>query len=235
MPRRPRIILPDVPLHIIQRGNNRQPCFAAEEDYRYFLDQLEEIAPKAGVQVHAYVLMTNHVHLLLTGERSDSAGQFMKALGQRYVSYFNRAYNRSGTLWEGRFRSCLVQQETYLMTCMRYIELNPVRAGMVERPADYPWTSYRINAQGEKSTLVKPHRLYEMLGPDSESRCQAYRELFRYQLEPGLVDTIRQTTNGNVVLGDSQFSGRIGEMLGRRVIRGQAGRPKAKDSKEDSI
>jgi putative transposase len=134
MPRRARIPLPNVPIHLIQRGNNRQPCFFADEDYRRYLDWLTEYAGKTGCRVHAYVLMTNHVHLLLSCDRADAGGALMKSLGQRYVQHVNRVYRRSGTLWEGRFRSCPVQEETYLLACQRYIELNPVRANMVARP-----------------------------------------------------------------------------------------------------
>jgi putative transposase len=178
--------MPNVPLHIIQRGNNRQACFYADEDYRKYLEWLQEYAAKTGCLVHAYVLMTNHVHLLVSVADGGSAGRLMKALGQRYVQYVNRSYKRSGTLWEGRFRSCLTQEEAYLLTCQRYIELNPVRAGMVDHPAEYPWSSYRANAQGEADALVKPHSLYEALGCDAARREAAYRELFRYELEPGL-------------------------------------------------
>ncbi len=160
MPRRPRIVIPQMPLHVIQRGNNRQACFFADEDYRRYLDWLREYAGELGCDIHAYVLTTNHVHLLLTPREADSVGRLMKRLGQRYVQYVNRVYQRSGTLWEGRFKSCLTQEEQYVLGCYRYIELNPVRAGMVEHPADYPWTSYRINAQNEKSELVTPHPLY---------------------------------------------------------------------------
>jgi len=135
MPRRARISLPEVPLHIIQRGNNRQACFHAEEDYCFYLDCLREYAIKTRCQVHAYVLMTNHVHLLATAAHAQGAGSWMKAVGQRYVQYVNRRYRRSVSLWEGRFRSCLTQEEGYLLACMRYIELNPVRAEMVAHPA----------------------------------------------------------------------------------------------------
>lgn len=137
MPRRARLLLPNVPLHVIQRGNNRQACFFADDDYRRYLDWLEEYAGKCGCRVHAYVLMTNHVHLLLSADSAGGVGALMKALGQRYVQYINRTYRRSGTLWEGRFRSCLTQDETYLLACQRYIELNPVRAAMVAHPAEY--------------------------------------------------------------------------------------------------
>lgn len=157
MPRRARINLPNIPLHIIQRGNNRSACFFAGEDYRAYLGWLREYADKARCQIHAYVLMTNHVHLLLTARNTQGAGALMKALGQRYVQYINRSYRRSGTLWEGRYRSCLTQEDDYLLACMRYIELNPVRAAMVAHPGEYRWSSYRANAQGENGAEALLH------------------------------------------------------------------------------
>ncbi len=226
MPRRPRLALPGYPLHLIQRGNNRQACFFADEDYLRYLEWLAEYADKTGCRVHAHALMTNHVHLLLTADQGDAPGALMKALGQRYVQYVNRVYRRSGTLWEGRFRSCLTQEETYLLSCQRYIELNPVRAGMVAHPADYRWSSYRANAQGEENSLLRPHAIYESLGPDSTSRQAAYRELFRFELEPGLVDEIRRATHGNFALGHADFAAQIADTLGRRVTPGASGRPR---------
>lgn len=225
MPRRARVVLPNVPLHLIQRGNNRQVCFVADEDFRVYLDWLHEYAGKTGCRVHAYVLMTNHVHLLVSAGQEDAPGALMKALGQRYVQYFNRTYRRSGTLWEGRYRSCLTQAEDYLLACQRYIELNPVRARMVEHPAEYRWSSYRANAQGEASSLLDPHAVYLALGATPEARQASYRELFRYELEPGLVDEIRRATNGNFALGNARFSAEVAAMLGRRVTPRQAGRP----------
>ena len=226
MPRRARLSLPNVPLHIIQRGNNRQACFFADEDYRNYLDWLGEYAGKTGCHVHAYVLMTNHVHLLISVEQGGSSGALMKAVGQRYVQYVNRSYRRSGTLWEGRYRSCLTQDETYLLACQRYIELNPIRANMVSHPAEYRWSSYRANGQGEEDALVKPHPLYEGLGSEAASRQAAYRELFRYELEPGLVDEIRRATNGNYALGNERFAEQVALALGRRATPGTAGRPR---------
>lgn len=226
MPRRPRVALPGVPLHIIQRGNNRQACFYAEQDYQFYLEWLSKYAEEVGCAIHAYVLMTNHVHLLATPENVDSAGLMMKKLGQRYVQYINRAYKRSGTLWEGRYRSCLIQDDSYLLSCHRYIELNPVRAGMLEHPADYPWSSYSANGQGEGSSLLKPHPLYEALGGTAQERQFAYRELFRYELDPGVIDQIRKSTNGNFVLGDNRFAEQVEEMLGRRATPGKSGRPR---------
>lgn len=232
MPRRARITLPNVPIHLIQRGNNRQPCFFADEDYHRYLEWLTEYSAKTGCRVHAYVLMTNHVHLLISAEKGDAGGALMKLLGQRYVQYVNRVYQRSGTLWEGRFRSCPVQEEDYLLGCQRYIELNPVRASMVAHPAEYRWSSYRVNAQGEADALVRPHPLYESLGSDAATRQAAYRELFRYELEAGMVDEIRRATNGNFALGNERFAAEVEMMIGRRAVHGRSGRPRKLKSLE---
>ena len=169
--------------------------------------------------------MTNHVHLLLSSNDRDGVGALMKALGQRYVQYVNRHYRRSGTLWEGRYRSSLTQEENYFLVCQRYIELNPIRAAMVAHPAEYRWSSYRVNAQGEPGELVTPHALYMELGADEPARQCAYRELFRYELDPGLVDEIRKATNGNFALGDTRFGEQITQALGRRAQAGKVGRP----------
>ena len=221
-----RLILPHVPLHIIQRGNNRQACFFDRQDYRTYLGWLHEYANTFDCQVHAYVLMTNHVHLLLSADAPEAAGVLMKALGQRYVQFVNRTYRRSGTLWEGRFRSCLAQDETYLLACQRYIELNPVRAGMVNHPAEYRWSSYRANAQGEIDPLVRPHERYRSLAASPSERQSAYRELFRHQLDPEMVDQIRKATNGNFALGNERFAEQIAAALARRVTPGKGGRPR---------
>lgn len=150
----------------------------------------------------------------------------MKRLGQRYVQYVNRTYQRSGTLWEGRFRSCMAQEENYFLACQRYIELNPVRAGIVPHPGEYRWSSYRANAQGENDSLLVPHPLYQALGGDPMARQFAYRELFRYELEPGMIDSIRQATNGNFALGSHRFAEQVADVLGRRAARGKPGRPR---------
>ena len=226
MPRRPRVILPNVPQHIIQRGNNRIACFYADDDYQIYLQWLKEYADKTECNIHAYVLMTNHVHLLVSTEKTEAVGAMMKALGQRYVQYINKTYKRTGTLWEGRYKSCPTQAETYLLACQRYIELNPVRANMVNHPAEYKWSSYAANAQGADSEIIKTHSLYEALGMDAASRQVAYRELFRYQLDNGLVDEIRKATNGNYALGNDLFKLQTADALGRRVTAGRAGRPK---------
>lgn len=225
MPRRARLCLPNVPMHVIQRGNNRQPCFFEDDDHEFYLVCLKEYARATGCQLHAFVLMTNHVHLLVSSETTDGVGALMKAVGQRYVPYINRTYGRTGSLWEGRFRSALTEDETYLLTCQRYIELNPVRASMVAHPADYRWSSYRTNALGEPNDILTPHRLYASLGGDPAARQAAYRDLFRDELDPDLTDTIRNATNGNFVLGSARFADEIAQALGRRTTPGKAGRP----------
>lgn len=225
MPRRARLSIPGIPWHIIQRGNNRSVCFHAEEDFQYYLHFLQEFSTKYGCAIHAYVLMTNHVHLLLTPQRPDSASVLMKHLGQRYVQYINRTYKRSGTLWEGRFRSCLTQSEDYVLACYRYIELNPVRAGMVNQPKDYRWSSYHHNALGKASSLITPHEEYLRISRDQPTRLEAYRALFKAHLDEEIVGQIRNATNGNFALGGERFQKEIEVALGRRARRGQSGRP----------
>ena len=226
MPRRARLSLPGVPWHIIQRGNNRSVCFFAEQDYRFYLHHLQELAERFGCAVHAYVLMTNHVHLLVTPAEADSAALLMKHLGQRYVQYVNRVYQRSGTLWEGRFRSCLLQTEDYVLACYRYIELNPVRAGLVNHPRDYRWSSYGANALGKVDNLLTPHEQYLRIERTDTARREAYRALCKAHLEVEMLDNIRQSTNGNFALGDERFKKQIEKALGQRARRGKPGRPR---------
>jgi putative transposase len=225
MPRRARLVVPGIPWHIIQRGNNRAACFYENSDYQYFLETLAEQAAKHQCCLHAWCLMTNHVHLLLTPAAEHSAALLMKHLGQRYVQYINRTYQRSGTLWEGRFRSCLVQNSGYLLSCYRYIELNPVRAGMVTHPAEYRWTSYRSNGQGEHQNWLTPHPEYLALGNNRGTRLARYRDLFTSPVDPELISEIRSATNGNYALGNDRFKSEIEQMVKRRVTKGKPGRP----------
>jgi putative transposase len=228
MPRRARLVLADIPLHIIQRGNNRHRCFFTEADYPVYLAMLHACATSAGCQIHAYVLMTNHVHLLVSPGRAVAPGEMMKGLGQRYVQYVNRRYGRTGTLWEGRFRSCLVECARYLLTCQRYIELNPVRAKIVSHPAHYQWSSYRANAHGEASQLITPHLIYTELGHRPAAREAAYRQLFRDALPTKTLNKVRRATNGNFALGHKHFTDEMSKALGRAVVPQQAGRPSKK-------
>lgn len=210
----------------MQRGNNRLQCFFGEPDYLVFLDLLKACALDAGCQVHAYVMMTNHVHLLVTPHTADAPGAMMKALGQRYVQYVNRRYCRTGTLWEGRYRSSLVQDERYLLTCQRYIELNPVRAQMVAHPSHYGWSSYRANAHGAASDVITPHPLYLQLAHQASSRESAYRALFDSVLPAGVLNKVRRATNGNFALGNKIFIDKMEQAVGRRVSPRPNGRPR---------
>ena len=226
MLRRARLAVAGIPWHIIQRGNNRNSCFHADRDRHYYLKNLEQQAEKFGCAIHAYVLMTNHVHLLVTPRTIDSVSLMMKHLGQRYVQYFNRSYERSGTLWEGRFKSCLIESSAYLFFCYRYIELNPVRAKMVLCPQEYRWSSFGTNALGKTSSLITHHEEYLNLGGTESERRNSYRSMFGDELSSEKLDGIRRATNGNFVLGNSAFASRIQSELGRRVIPHKAGRPK---------
>ncbi len=231
MPRRPRISYAGVTHHVIQRGNNRQPCFINDDDRRVFLKWLADYAAQFGCKIHAYVLMTNHIHLLVTPASAAGLAMMMQRLGQRYVQYFNRVHDRSGTLWDGRFRSCLVDGDLYVLTCYRYIELNPVRAGMVNRPAEYRWSSHDTNAYGCPDALVSSHVSYLALGDTPSERRQSYRRLFERELHGKRLDEIRQATNGNFALGDERFLDDLSMTLGVRITPGKNGRPAGRRKK----
>jgi putative transposase len=213
-----------VPQHVIQRGNNRQVCFASEQDFAAYAGWLKEYSKKYQVDIHAWVLMTNHVHLLCTPRAENAVSHMMQSLGRSYVQYFNFCYKRTGTLWEGRFKSCLVQEENYLMQLYRYIELNPVRAGMVEEPSDYVWSSYQINALGKLSELCTPHCMYLALGNEAIERQLNYRELFKYQVEGKLLEDIRSAVNKGMALGNEKFETAIESLTGRRITAKKMGR-----------
>jgi len=229
MARLPRICLPDIPLHVIQRGNNRLACFGGNEDFSAYAHWLEEYSRKFRVAIHAWVFMTNHVHLLLTPHTEDGVSRMMQTLGRKYVRNFNHQYRRTGTLWEGRFKSCVVDAERDLLACQRYIELNPVRAGMVDAPGDYAWSSYRAHANGRTARFWTPHSVYQQLGKTETERTSAYRELFRGHLDPAIVHQIRQASNQGMALGGERFKQQIEALAGRRVAILTRG-PKAKRS-----
>jgi putative transposase len=221
MARRNRACPAGVAQHLIQRGNNRQPCFGGTEDFAAYAHWLREASERFGVSIHAWVFMTNHVHLLATPARADGISRMMQYLGRLYVRYFNHQYDRSGTLWEGRFKSCLVQDAEYLLQCYRYIELNPVRAGMVTDPGGYRWSSYRVNALGVASGLCTPHPEYLALGTGSD-RLAAYRGLFRADLDEEPISDIRRATEQGLALGDERF---VRDMEARTGTRLHAKRP----------
>jgi putative transposase len=226
MPRRPRVHLDGVPLHIVQRGHNREPCFFAEEDYSSYLHWLGEALVDAECKLHAYVLMSNHVHLLLTPKKAQAVPRLVISLGRRYVQYINRSYRRTGTLWDSRYKSSLVQVETYLLACQRYIELNPVRAAMVNDPVHYRWSSYRSNALGKADARVTQHALYESLGRTDKDRQAGYRALFRSHLDRAAIDDIRLALNQSQPLGNERFYAKIEKATGVRREARPRGRPR---------
>ena len=203
--------------------------FFAEDDYRFYIECLGEFSKRYNCLIHAYVLMTNHVHLLVTPQQECSVPQMMQSLGAKYVRYINKAYRRSGTLWEGRYKPSLVDTNNYLLLCMRYIELNPVRAGMTEVPAEYRWSSYQMNAYGQDDKHITPHPLYLALSENSNERLYYYRGLFANTLNYKQLHDIRDALNQELILGNSRFKEQIETMTNRRVELGKTGRPKVRE------
>lgn len=230
MARLARYVVPGIPQHVIQRGNNRQAIFAADGDYVAYLDWLQQGAQANGLHLHAYVLMTNHVHLLVTPMAEDSIGRTLQSLGRRYVQYFNFSYGRTGTLWEGRYRATVIEAETYLLRCSRYIELNPVRAGMVKSPANYRWSSYRHNGLGQADPLLTEHGVYKRLARRADERPVAYRALFRAAVSEEELTSIRDATNKGWALGNDRFRLQIEAMAERRAMPKPRGRPRKIES-----
>jgi putative transposase len=216
-------MVPNVPVHVIQRGNNRQACFYQTKDYAVYLKKLTESAEKFTVKVHCFVLMTNHVHLLLTADDYTGISNVMQSLGSYYVRYINTTYERTGTLWEGRFKSSLVDSEEYLLNLYRYIEMNPVRAGMVKHPKDYRWSSYHTNGANKEISLITPHPLFLSLGDNEEQRKKYYNDLILSPLSDNMIHQISITTNKSRVLGNTKFIAQISQQLKRYVCQVQHG------------
>lgn len=228
MARLPRLSLPGYPHHIIQRGNNRQAIFSSPADYQVLLDLIEENAKKSGVAIHAYVLMVNHFHLLVTPEAADSLPRMMQAVGRRYVRYFNDGQGRSGTLWEGRYRSTLMQAETSLLACMAYMDLNPVRAGLVSEARDYPWSSHGHYVGLRNDKLVTPHSLFWGLGNTPFAREAIYADIVRAGVSAERQAALTESTLGGWALGDADFVANLQKHMERRVAKAQVGRPPRK-------
>jgi putative transposase len=235
MPRRPRVHLDWVPLHIVQRGHNRGPCFFDDQDRYAYLGWLGEALQRERCRLHAYVLMTNHVHLLMTPEDAGSVPRMLISVGRHYVQHINHTYGRTGTLWDSRYKSSLVQADTYLLLCHRYIELNPVRAEMVSDPADYRWSSYRANALGEPNALLSPHPLYLALAFDPAQRFAAYRALFSSALEDAPLAELRLALNQNQPLGNDRFYAEIEAVTGQRREPRKRGRPRKPPAEDSSL
>jgi putative transposase len=227
MARKPRFNLPGVPQHIVQRGNNREPCCFGVDDYYRYLRDLHDAAKANNVAIHAYVLMTNHVHVLATPGDAYGITYLMQDVGRKYVRYINHSYRRTGTLWEGRYKASLVDSEAYLLACMWYIELNPIRANMVSHPGEYRWSSYGANAVGRPDPLIQPHPVYQSISADDEQCRHGYRELLRMHMDHEQIHDIRESLSQELVLGREDFKARIEQMTQRQTRPGKPGRTRA--------
>lgn len=215
-----------MPYHVIQRGNNRDACFFSDSDYLFYLTCLQEACTRYQVSCHAYVLMTNHTHLLLSPKTENGVSAVMQSLGRRYVQSINKLYRRSGTLWEGRHKASVVDAENYLLSCYRYIELNPVVARMTIHPGDYRWSSYRNHAYGEPNTIIVDHSVFENLGNNSKLRHENYRALFDTVLSKTILHEIRNAAECSMPLGNSRFKNQIEQTTQRSIGYSQRGRPR---------
>jgi putative transposase len=227
MPRAPRLDLAGIPQHVVQRGVDRRPCFVLEIHYLEYLRHLRERANDVGCEVHAYVLMCNHVHLLVTPLETGGVGHLMQSLGRRYVGFFNLTMARTGTLWEGRFKSCLVDSEAYVLRCYRYIELNPVRAGIVQHPGAFRWSSFGHNGNGRVDPLITTHSAYATLGSTDLVRAEAYRAIVAQGCLPGEADSIRAMTSRQRIFGSDEFRREMEAKFDRPMGLARRGRPRA--------
>ena len=214
-----------IPVHLLHRGNNRQACFKNNGDYSAFLWWLREYSEKFMVEIHTWALMENHYHLLCTPQIEDGLSRMVQALGRQYVRYFNRLNQRTGTLWEGRYRSCLVQPDSYLLEVYRYIELNPVRAALASNPVEFNWSSYQINASGKPSALCKPHAEYLKLGETMAECAENYKLKCKSGLDEKKLEEIRKSINKGLAFGDDEFKIEVEELTGRRQRALKSGRP----------
>jgi putative transposase len=223
MARLPRLVVPNQPLHIIHRGNNRQDIFNTEDDMLRIKEDIAHSLEKSGCSLHAYVIMTNHLHLLITPESKELLAVFMQAMANRYVRYYNALHKRTGTLWEGRYKSCLVDSDSYLFTLYKYIEMNPVKANMVTDPSDYKWSSYSYNALADDDKLITPHSLYKAMGNTPEIRCKHYKELFDRLDISQQQDKITRATIAGEAYGSENFHKKISTLVSRSTKLGSHG------------
>ena len=230
MPRKSRFYVPGAPVHAVQRGHNRSAVFFDDLDYLEYLCCLKQAADSCGCQVHAYVLMTNHVHLLLTPAHADSVGRLFQSIGRHYVRYINETYQRHGGLWEGRYKCNVIESQAYLLSCMRYIEMNPVRAGMVDHPAKYRWSSYAANALGVSNAILSAQAEYASLGRIPDARQSAYRGLFDGAVDSDELTLLRGALQTGTPLGNGKFKMEIEATLDLKVGYAHRGRPRKGNS-----
>lgn len=225
MPRKPRFFVKDMAVHIVQRGHSRNPVFFENSDHQIYLDFLYDASRRHKCDIHAYVLMTNHIHLLVTPGNTEGISRLMQAVNRLYVPHFNYTYGTSGSIWEGRFKASLINDEEYLLTCMRYIELNPVRANMVRLPDEYCWSSYGYNALGDLNELITPHSIYQAIGSNMEQRLASYKALFKNHLDTDAIADIRKSCQTGTPLGNDRFREKIEQQLNCKVGHSARGRP----------
>ncbi len=231
MPRKPRFFVPGYAAHLVQRGNNRSATFFEQKDYETYLCLLAEAASRYGCEIHAYVLMTNHVHLLASLYERESISRMMQYIGRHYVPYINQKYRRTGTLWEGRFKACPVANSSYALACYRYIEMNPVRASMVRRPEEYLWSSFQVNAGLGRSTLLTEHAAYSGLGQTQAKRSFNYRKMFVHDLNSELLSDVRNCLQSGTPIGNERFRSEIETALNVKVGQKRRGRPRQSGKK----
>jgi len=228
MPRKPRFYLPGVPAHVMQRGHNRNAIFFEDNDYREYLKILKKISDRYECQIHAYVLMTNHVHLLVTPAHENSISLMFQSIGRLYVTYINKTYNRSGTLWEGRHKGNIIEAENYFITCMKYIELNPVRAKIVKELSDYPWSSYAANGYNKPNAIITRHKLYLSLASSNVNRVKIYRNLFEKIEEKETIKKVSSSIQSGTPLGSENFLKQIENSFNFPIGYRERGRPRIK-------
>ena len=235
MARQPRFIVPEVAVHIVQRGNARMACFREDNDFLVYLSELARRSAKFACALHAYCLMPNHVHLLVTPKEPDGCAGMMKELSQGFARYFNDKYERTGTLWEGRFRSCVAESARYVLACYRYIELNPVRAGIVAHPSLYPWSSYAGNSGTGNAAMLTPHAEWLALATEVRARHVVHRTLLEERLDRNALDAIREATSGGFPLVSEEFKLALTPPPGRALEPGRPGKPPRERRKPESV
>jgi len=235
MARKPRIFVADLPYHVVQRGNNKNPIFFSEKDYLFFLTALREAKIKYPCLIYSYCLMPNHFHLLIQPKEKDNISLLLKLLGSKYVRYVNKVYGRSGTLWEGRFKCSVIDAEEYFLTCLRYIEMNPLRAGLVNKIENYPWSSYKCRAFGENDYLTDFDVWYSELSSRSFQRQLIYRCQFQGGLNNSGFDLIREMTGRGAVIGGETFKVKIEQLINQKIIIRKPGRPYKKLNNSDPV
>lgn len=228
MGRQSRINIVGIPQHIVQTGHNRLPCFFDEQDYEFYLSSLRAASDQYQVEIHAYVLLPSSIQIIATPRIDKGISSMMQSLGRRYVQYINHRYKRSGTLWEGRYKSSLIDSENYLLTCYRYVELRPLHLGLVENLSDYPWSSYHHHCGDKTDWLLQDHKLFKALGNTRVERGNAYSESFRHKFDRRLIEYVAETVNMGQVLGGEKFKEEIEKIADHRVTPRKRGRPKKK-------